>query len=79
MEFLNYYKTHIIVYFRMLDASYTEALAEVYWLLDAGYWMLRTPSACRRSFSGGTSFSVGVLDTGSRSFQALVKTLRSGE
>ncbi len=31
-------------------------------LLVAGYWMFRAPSACRHSFSGGTSFSVGVLD-----------------
>ncbi|MCD4725471.1 MAG: hypothetical protein K8R63_11580 [Bacteroidales bacterium] len=42
-----------------------------YWILDTGYWilvagclLLCAPSACRRSFSGGTSFSVGVLVAG---------------
>ncbi len=32
-----------------------------YWLLATGCWLLRTPTACRHSFSGGASFSVGVL------------------
>jgi len=34
-----------------------------YLILDAGCLILCAPSACRHSFSGGTSFSVSVLAT----------------